>query len=404
MTTVNAVASSKQYKKRCYQTNKQTNNGRSNTVGDSESNRTTGSSNCCASDEEVLLRECVLQLQGQFSQIIGEYSDDVSSLQPQDKGELSSQKAENAKLSDEVGNLTAAYFEDFIRLQSKIEEQKASLEFIQSQGLKTNSEEYQLESEGAHNASKFKILELNGQIEKGKRILASLENLDYARKRFEGLVKMEDALTGLKVIEYDGNRISLSIRTYLPEVEMAEQNHELAIELLDDTLELKNAEIFPNDVYIGEIIGAAQSMAHQFSLLPISENSLGFFVQRVQEKIVLSTLRKSLVKAASKSRHFIEYADKDEIIIAHLVDGVEACIKVSPGWPITSSPLKLLSLKASSQSSKEVTFSFLCKVEERVNSLDGQVCQNLSTFVDAIEEIYTQRMRIEIQSDSSNNK
>ncbi|XP_076924524.1 uncharacterized protein LOC143586999 [Bidens hawaiensis] len=431
-----------------------------------------GSSNCCASDEEDLLRECVLQLQGQFSQIIGEYSDDVSSLQPQDKdtylenlkGELSSLKAENAKLSDEVGNLTAAYFEDFIRLQSKIEEQKASLEFIQSQvschqliyllydfiylteqidnltlffvvhitlpSLRFDNVafwhaiamiRYVLCSLyclcfflcnyclliGLFNGfifSSLKILELNGQIEKGKRILASLENLDYARKRFEGLVKMEDALTGLKVIEYDGNRISLSIRTYLPEVEMAEQNHELAIELLDDTLELKNAEIFPNDVYIGEIIGAAQSMAHQFSLLPISENSLGFFVQRVQEKIVLSTLRKSLVKAASKSRHFIEYADKDEIIIAHLVDGVEACIKVSPGWPITSSPLKLLSLKASSQSSKEVTFSFLCKVEERVNSLDGQVCQNLSTFVDAIEEIYTQRMRIEIQSDSSNNK
>ncbi|XP_076882941.1 uncharacterized protein LOC143531554 [Bidens hawaiensis] len=228
-----------------------------------------GSSNCCAHlIEEDLLRECVLHLQGQFSQIIAEYSD-VSSLQPQDKdtylenlkGELSSLKAENAKISDEVGNLTAGYFEDFIQLQSKIEEQKASLEFIQSQGLKTNGDEYQLESEGAHDASKFKILELNGEIEKGKRILASLENLDYTRKRFEGFVKMEDALTGLKVIEYDGNRISLSIRTYLPEVEMDEQNHELAIELLDGTLELKNAEIFPNDVYIGEIIGAAQSMA-----------------------------------------------------------------------------------------------------------------------------------------------
>ncbi|XP_076922352.1 uncharacterized protein LOC143584117 [Bidens hawaiensis] len=269
----------------------------------------------------------------------------------------------------------------------------------------TNDEEYQLESEGAHDASKFKILELNGQIEKGKGILASLENLDYTRKRFERFVKMEYALTGLEVIEYDGNRISLCIKTYVPEVEMAEQNHELAVELLDGTLELKNAEIFPNDVYIAEITDAAQSIAHRISLLPMPEKtSLEWFVQRVQEKIVLRTLRKSLVKAASKSRHFIEYVDKDEIIIAHLVDGVEACIKASPGWPITSSPLKLLSLKASSQSSKEVTFSFLCKVEERVNSLDVQVCQNLSTFVDAIEEIFTQRMRIEIQSDSSIDK
>ena len=111
--------------------------------------------------------------------------------------------------------------------------------------------------------------------------------------RCEGVLKVEDALTGLKVIEYEGNQIRLSLRTYIPETDLPEQNHELAIELLDGTLELRNAEvfsfmsfnkqngffllylhhlmfydfwclffqIFPNDVYIGEAIEAAKSFA-----------------------------------------------------------------------------------------------------------------------------------------------
>ena len=59
----------------------------------------------------------------------------------------------------------------------------------------------------------------------------------------------------------------------------------------------------------------------------------------------------------------IEYEDRDEMIVAHMVDGVDAFIKVPQGWPIADSALKLLSLKGSSQSSKEVTLSFICKVE-----------------------------------------
>ncbi|KAK9078957.1 hypothetical protein SSX86_000626 [Deinandra increscens subsp. villosa] len=374
-----------------------------------------------ASDEDDLITQCVLQLVGKLTQVIEEYSD-VSSLQPEDldiyldnlKAELCSVEAENAKLSNEVESLTKGYLEDSIRFQMGIDGLNSSVEFIQSQGLETKRGEHQPESEGVHCNCKFKISELNSQLEKKEVMLKSLENLDYTLKRFEGFLKIEDTCTGLEVIEYDGNRISLSLRTYVPEIEMAEQNHELAIELLDDSLELKKAEIFPNDVYIGEIIDAAKSFVHQFSLPPAfeKETSLEWFVRRVQDKIVLSTLRKSLVKAASKSRHSIEYVDKDEIIVAHMLDGVDAYIKVSQGWPIASSPLKLLSLKGSSQSSKEVTLSFLCKVElakswyfqERVNSLDEQVCQNLSTFMDATEEIFKQIMRTEIQSNSNVNK
>ncbi|GJU07633.1 hypothetical protein Tco_1124063 [Tanacetum coccineum] len=138
-----------------------------------------------------------------------------------------------------------------------------------------------------------------------------------------------------------------------------------------------------------------KELRHQFPLLPMpsNKNSLEWFVRKVQDRIVLSTLRKSLVKAASKSRLSIEYEDTDEMIVVHLVDGVDAFIKVHQWWPIANSGLKLSSLKGSSQSSKE----------EMVNSLDVQVCQNLSTFIDGIEDIFKQRMRIEIQSTSSIN-
>ncbi|CAI9265844.1 unnamed protein product [Lactuca saligna] len=375
--------------------------------------------NLITSDEDELLRECVFQLGGKVNEIIEEYSD-VSSLEAEDldayvenlKGELCSMEAENAELSAEIENLMKGSFEDSIRLQNNIEGLNSTMEFIQSQGLETKRadavlecsllEEHQPEAIDADGGCKFKLLELNSQIEKKRGMLKSLEDLDYTLKRCEDVLKIEDLLTGLKVIEYEGNRINLSLRTYIPETEMAEQIHELSIEFLDATLELKNAEIFPNDVYIGEIIDTAKSFAHQFSLVPIFENktSLEWFVRRVQDRIILNTLRKSLVKDANKSRHSIEYIDRDEMIIGHMVDGVDAFIKPSQGWPMTTSPLKLLSLKGSTQSSKEVTFSFLCKVEEMVNSLDVKVCQNLSTFMDAIEEILKQRMRIQLQSES----
>nr|GEZ21404.1 ribonuclease H-like domain-containing protein [Tanacetum cinerariifolium] len=82
------------------------------------------------------------------------------------------------------------------------------------------------------------------------------------------------------------------------------------------------------------------------SAMPENKNSLEWFVRKVQDRIVLSTSRRSLVKDASKSRLFIEYEDRDEMIVAHMVDGVDAFIKVPQGWPIANSALKLSSLKA----------------------------------------------------------
>ncbi|GJY47010.1 hypothetical protein Tco_0436073, partial [Tanacetum coccineum] len=114
------------------------------------------------------------------------------------KGELSSVEAKNAKLSDEVENLMTGYLEDSIRLQSNLERLNSSLEFIQSQEEDARLEcplmaERQPDYDGAHGCCKFK-----------------------------------------KVLQgYLGGAY--------------EQNHELAIELFDGILELRNAKA-KNDV------------------------------------------------------------------------------------------------------------------------------------------------------------
>ncbi|KAL2249387.1 UNVERIFIED_CONTAM: hypothetical protein Sindi_2412400, partial [Sesamum indicum] len=72
---------------------------------------------------------------------------------------------------------------------------------------------------------------------------------------FEAVEKIEDALTGVKVIEIDGNNIRLSLKTYIPYLESVlrqqdiesvieplEMNHELIVETMDGTWELKDVE------------------------------------------------------------------------------------------------------------------------------------------------------------------
>lgn len=78
----------------------------------------------------------------------------------------------------------------------------------------------------------------------------------YDLFRFDAVEKIEDALTGLKVIEINKNSIKLSLTTYAPYLENLfsqlkiedvihpyEQTYELLVELVDGTMELKNAEV-----------------------------------------------------------------------------------------------------------------------------------------------------------------
>lgn len=376
-------------------------------------------------DSRSLFQEFSHHLQSRVNQILSQYSD-VESLEADDldaylghlKKELNLVESENAKISNEIEALTRTYVEDSNQLESDLEVLKHSVDFVASQGLKraeagalvdySSSVEDQLDSRTAHGDNNFEILDLNYQTQKNKITLKSLQDLDYTFKRFEAIEKIEDALTGLKVIDFEGNCIRLSLSTFIPNLEgllceqkieavnePSELNHELLIEVMDQSMELKNVEIFPNDVYLGEIIDAAKSSRKLFSHMSILEtrSSLEWFVRKVQDKIILCALRQSIVKGANKSRHSLEYLDRDEIIVAHMVGGVDAYIKVCQGWPVSNNALKLKSLKSSDQQSKGISLSFLCKVEEMANSLDVSIRKNISSFVDAIEEILVQQMQ-----------
>lgn len=74
--------------------------------------------------------------------------------------------------------------------------------------------------------------------------------------RFDAVEQIEDSLTGLKVIDFDGKCFRLSMQTYIPKleeslfqhkiedvIEPSDVNHELLIEVIDGTMEIKNVEV-----------------------------------------------------------------------------------------------------------------------------------------------------------------
>lgn len=395
-----------------------------------------------SSDSEILLKEYAHDFESKVKEIITEYAD-VSFLGIEDldaylehlKEELKTVEAESSKISNEIETLTRTQVEDSNRLESDLEELNCALDLIASEGSQNAKEDRQVVCPARaedqvfpthtedqsdlikiHEDHRFEILELESQIEKNKIILNSLQDLDFVLKRFDAVEQIEDSLTGLKVIDFDGKCFRLSMQTYIPTleessfqhkiedvIEPSEVNHELLIEVIDGTMEIKNVEMFPNDVHISDLVDAAKSFRQsgtQFDSLETS-SSLQWFIRNVQDRIVLSTLRRFVVKTANKSRHFFEYFERDEMIVAHLVGGVDAFIKLSQGWPLSNSPLKLISLKSSDHHSKGISLSFFCKVEEAANSLDVHIRQNLSSFVDGVEKILLEQMRVELHYDNA---
>ncbi|KDP39341.1 hypothetical protein JCGZ_01098 [Jatropha curcas] len=379
-----------------------------------------------SSDSNQLLKDCALQLESKVQQIVSECSDfsflgieDLDAFVEHLKEELNTAEAESAKISSEIEVLTRNHMEDSVQLENDIELLKCSLDFAALQDME-KEKEHACGEDISNSTNKlgeyeFEILELHNQIEESKVILKNLQDFDSTFKRLDTIEQIEDTMSGLKVIDFDGTSIRLSLRTYLPKLEEllcqqkievtaepSEVNHDLLIEVVNGTMELKNVEMFPNDVFIGDIIDAAKSF-RQFSHSSFVEtrSSLEWFVRKVQDRIIQCTLRRLVVKNANKSRHSFEYLDRDEIVVAHLVGGVDAFIMLCQGWPLSKSPLKLMSLKSSDNHSKEISLSFLCKVEEVVNSLDIHMRLNLLSFVDAIEKLLMEQMRLQLHSDSA---
>ncbi|KAF8034790.1 hypothetical protein BT93_C0954 [Corymbia citriodora subsp. variegata] len=365
-------------------------------------------------DVEDLLNRCVMEIESGVKQIVSEYSD-VSGLGQEDldaflgqlKKQLDAVEAENNEISDEVEAITRSIMTDSSALESDLEGMEYSLDLISLQGLiKEKAEnvgmDYQSSLMNADVCHKFEALDLQSQIEEKNMLLKSLEHIDCQLRKDDAVEQIEDTLTGLKVIEIDGSCIRLSLTTYLPQyesyqqkieeaIETVELNHELLIELVDGCLELKNVEIFPNDVHIDDIVDAAKDFRQSFSELTIHQTPLEWFVRKVQERVIMSTLRRFAVKTAARSRHSLEYVDRDEAIIAHMVGGIDALIKVPQGWPVLNIALKLKSLQSSARHARNISPRNLRKVEEAANSLDPQRRLNLSSFMDDIEKILKEK-------------
>ncbi|CAH2052876.1 unnamed protein product [Thlaspi arvense] len=379
---------------------------------------------CPSSDSETLVHDFALQLETKVKEIVEDYYAYLEYL----RKELHSVEAESAKVSEEIERLSKSHAQDSSRLDSDLEGLLLSLDFLSSQEVEKSKENPPSSSSMEIcdastwidvNDEKFKMFELENQIEEKRTVLKSLEDLDSVCKRFDAAEQVEGALTGLKVLEFDGNFIRLQLRTCIPKLdgffgqhilvhttEPSELIHELLIHLKEKTTEITKLEILPNDVHIGDIIDAADCFRQirLHSALLDTRSPLQWLVAKVQERIISTTLRKYVVESSKTIRHTFEYYDKDETIVAHIAGGIDAFLKVSAGWPLLSTPLKLASLKNSDNQSNGISLSLICKVEELANSLDLQTRQNLSGFMDAIEKILVQQTREELHSNEISQK
>ncbi|GER34104.1 RNA-directed DNA polymerase (reversetranscriptase)-related family protein [Striga asiatica] len=379
---------------------------------------------------EKLQNNLADELESRINCILSEYSSHLWSFSSEDFDEILEQlrkelvevESQNAVVKCEIEKLERSCVEDYAEIEHELEKLCCSLEIIESQAPEKAKENTETDAPSpAHyqtaflddSFSNFKMLEVSHQIQKSRTTLKSLQDLDHIFKRFELVEKIEDALTNVRLVEAEGNKIRLSFKTYIPYldtillqqdienvIEPLEMNHELIIETVDGTCELKNVEIFPNDVYIGEIFDVANTFRQVNPTFPDSQtrSSLEFFVRRVLDRVAFSSLKQFVVKNANTSRHSFEYLDREDKIVAHLVGGVDAFINLPQGWPLSDQGLELISVKSTSQYSKEISLSFLCKIVQVANSLNQRVRHNIKSFADNIEEIIVQQTSAQLTS------
>ncbi|XP_011620345.1 uncharacterized protein LOC105420020 isoform X1 [Amborella trichopoda] len=333
--------------------------------------------------------------------------------------ELNLKKSESTRISNEVDVLIGTFIQESAHLGVELDELNSLLESCCFQGVSKLQGPKSMEcpSQGksqdnpmlANENHNFEVLTLEHKTQNYKTILRSLLNLDSMVERLEAIQQVEDLLFGVKVIEFEKNCIRLSLKTSIPTswdslcfIESCVTPHELLIEL-DGMFELKGVEIFPNDVYICDIVNTAWSQRNSAFSAPMLDlsNPLEWLVRRVQQRILLCTQRRLFLKDLNTSRYLFRYLDKEDIITAQLMGNIHAYIKVPQNWPLSSCSLKLISIKFSDSHSLENSLGFLCRVEELANSLDVERRNHLLRFVEAIEEILKQQMCMEFKSNHS---
>ncbi|XP_028759696.1 uncharacterized protein LOC114746534 isoform X2 [Neltuma alba] len=362
-------------------------------------------------DTEKLLQDSALELESRIQQIVSECSDvgfledgDIDAYLEHLKEEHNKVEVESSNIAKEIERLTKMQKEDSHMLEAKLEELKCSLDYATlkvscrlktaraSEGVDAHMlDDNQSSLTTAHEDDNLELLELDNKIDEMKSNVKSLQDIKHLVNWFDMVDQIEDALMGLKVLAFDENCIRLSLQTHMPNIDATEVNHELLIEVLEGTMKLKNVQVFPNDIYVTDIVDTAKSL---------SNSSLQWLIRKVQDRVILSSLRRLAVKDANKLRYSLEYLDRDEIIVAHVAGGIDAFIKVSQNWPLYGPPLKLISLTGS-DNLKEISLSFLCKVEKLANSSDSHIRQNIPSFVDAIEKILIEQMQSDLHAEDS---
>uniref|UniRef100_A0A0E0DD98 Uncharacterized protein n=1 Tax=Oryza meridionalis TaxID=40149 RepID=A0A0E0DD98_9ORYZ len=332
--------------------------------------------------------------------------------------EISLAEEENRKLSVEISSVAETTLKDSIQLDADIAELESSLKKIDSEGLKhleaSHIAELSVSTDSCRDQIKFdkdykyEVLELNQQLEKYENDLKLLEN----QKRFEfptdictissaeAMWELESMLSEANVLDFKDNclRVFLKEAVLTPEclmygkesdcsVNSFVSDHELLIEV-GENMEPKKVQIFPDDTCVDILLDKLKA-----SREIISTTSLGWIIRQFQHHIIINTLRRSLVKDANNSRHSFEYIDKDGTILAHLAGGIDAFIKISADWPLSSCGLKLISILSSRAQSADISLALLCKTKELANGLELQTRRHLVKFVDAIEDILFREMR-----------
>uniref|UniRef100_A0A0E0KPM1 Uncharacterized protein n=1 Tax=Oryza punctata TaxID=4537 RepID=A0A0E0KPM1_ORYPU len=321
--------------------------------------------------------------------------------------EISLTEEENRKLSVEISSIAETTLKDSIQLDADIADLESSLKRIDSEGLKhleaSHIADLSVSTDSCRDQTKFdkdykyEVLELNQQLEKYENDLKLLEN----QKSAEAMWELESMLSEANVLDFKDNclRVFLKEAVLTPEclmygkesdcsVNSSVSDHELLIEVDGENMEPKKVQIFPDDTCVDILIDKLKA-----SREIISTTSLGWFIRQFQHHIIINTLRRSLVKDANNSRHSFEYIDKDGTILAHLAGGIDACIKISADWPLSSCGLKLISIHSSRAQSADISLALLCKTKELANKLELQTRRHLVKFVDAIEDILFREMR-----------
>ncbi|KAJ6801498.1 uncharacterized protein M6B38_198190 [Iris pallida] len=243
------------------------------------------SSEASASESKKLIEELAAEFQRKWEEIQA-VEPALRTLDPQDldaymaqlKKEISMAEDENMKISSEISDLTRAVEGDSNQLDGDLEKLAFSLKLIDSEGLHY----FQAESGDPRESlmsvpedQNFEILKLHQQIEKARNDLNTLRDLENVFKRVEAIGQIEDKLSSVKVLGFEGNCIRLSLKTHMASsdglflghkldcmIEPSVVEHELLIELADKTMELHKAEIFPNDVSLDAIIHSVKSSSH----------------------------------------------------------------------------------------------------------------------------------------------